>query len=249
MSTEHEWPEGYDLIKLQSVDSTNSYAARVVPEIHRPTWIIAHEQTSGRGRSGRTWIGRNGNLTATLIYRPDCDPPAAALRSFVAANALFDALARYVPSESLSVKWPNDVLLAGAKVAGILLESSGSAGRVDWLAVGIGVNLNQAPNAEVGMHLRPTCLGDHGPSVAPLDFLGSLAVAFHSEEQFLVKDGFEPVREKWLSRAARIGQEIRARTAREEISGVFETLDQVGNLVLRTAEGHRTLAAADVFFD
>ena len=139
------WPADFARLDLDEVDSTMSEARRRVSSIDRPTWILAKRQTEGRGRRGKPWLQTEGNLVATLIYRPYATPAEAAKRSFLAANALFEALSIYVDRSKLSLKWPNDVMLNRGKVAGILLESSGSGAYVDWLSVGIGVNLASAP--------------------------------------------------------------------------------------------------------
>ncbi|MBQ1204111.1 MAG: biotin--[Loktanella sp.] len=111
------WPAGYGRVVLDTVDSTMAEAARRAALIDQPTWIMAHHQTAARGRRGRAWQSPAGNLNATLIFKPDASAAEAARRSFLAANALYAALAIYVPAEKLSLKWPNDVLLSGGKVA------------------------------------------------------------------------------------------------------------------------------------
>ncbi len=224
-------------------------AARRAPLIDRPTWIMARRQTAGRGRRGRVWEQPAGNLAATLIFRPNATPAEAARRSFLAANALFEALAIYVSRDGLAQKWPNDVLLNGGKVAGILLESSGSGPYVDWLSVGIGVNLAHAPEGLEGVPFQPVSLrGEGGSPVAPEVFLTVLASNFATQEEKLRQFGFARIREDWLRNAARLGEVITARTGREEVSGIFDTVDGDGNLVLITGKGPRTISAADVFF-
>ena len=126
---------------LDAVDSTNAEAARLAPTLLKPTWIMARRQTAARGRRGRPWEMPPGNFAATLVMRPGGHPTWAALRSFVAANAVYATLDMYARDASLALKWPNDVLLSGGKVAGILLESTGKGKTVDWLSIGIGVNL------------------------------------------------------------------------------------------------------------
>ena len=123
-------------------------ASRRAGELSYPTWIMAHEQLDARGRRGRAWSNPKGNLSATLLMKPLCTAQAAAQRSFVAANALLEALSIYIDRRKISLKWPNDVLINGGKVAGILLESSGRGPFVDWLSVGIGVNLSYAPDID-----------------------------------------------------------------------------------------------------
>ncbi len=208
-----------------------------------PLWVLARRQTAAKGRRGRVWHMPAGNFAASLVMRPGDAPAQLALRSFVAALALRDALALHVAA--LALKWPNDVLLAGDKVAGILLESTGGA-----LIIGIGVNLAAAPapDAVEPGALRPTALADHGVTVTPEDFLTPLAAAFAQWEARFVRDGFDPIRTAWLAHAARLGEQITARTPRDTFTGRFDTVDSAGNLVLATATGRITLPAADVHF-
>ena len=223
-------------------------AARLAPELSGPTWIMAQRQTAGRARRGRHWIDPAGNFAATLVMRPAEAPMTRALRSFVAALALYDALTKVIgDSVPLSLKWPNDVLLNGGKLAGILLES----GARDYLAVGVGVNLLAAPAAgtvEAGSH-RPVSLHDEsGTSIAPLDFLDLLAPAFARWERQLTEQGFAPLRKAWLARAAHLGDQITVRAGNATWHGRLETLDEHGALVLHTPDGRRTITAGEVFF-
>lgn len=243
------WPEGYGRVVLDSVDSTMAEAARRAALLERPTWIMARTQTAARGRRGRAWVTPDGNLNATLIFKPEASPAEAARRSFMAANALYAALSLYVDPDKLSQKWPNDVLLRERKVAGILLESTGSGPFVDWLSIGFGVNLITTPKGVDTPQVAPTCLTDAGGApVAPEDFLTNLADAYATQEDKLAYFGFDRIRKDWLGNAARLGEVITARTGREDITGVFDTVDQDGNLVLITGTGPRAIAAADVFF-
>ena len=168
------WPEGYGRRVLEEVDSTLSEAARIAPDLAGPEWIMARRQSAARGRRGRAWIAPEGNLSATLVMRPEGGLASAALRSFVAALALHDAVADVLGhGEGLALKWPNDVLLNGGKLAGILLESSGAAGGITHLAIGIGVNLAAAPAPEaVEPHaVRPVSLaGECGVRISPEAF-------------------------------------------------------------------------------
>jgi BirA family biotin operon repressor/biotin-[acetyl-CoA-carboxylase] ligase len=238
------WPEGYERIVLTSVDSTMAEARRMAPDLARPTWIMAHEQTGGHGRRGQAWKTPCGNFAATLMMRPTGTAGWAALRSFMAANALFETLALSVDRTRLAVKWPNDVLLDGGKVAGILLESTSSGDAVDWLAIGFGVNLAAAPDVP-GAAFPPVAL-DAAPDCET--FLTHLAGHYATEESILERLGFTPIREKWLRTAARLGEVITARTGTTELTGRFETVDEAGRLVLITDDGRRTIAAADVYF-
>lgn len=241
------WPEGYGRVVFDTLDSTLSEAARRAHELTGPLWILADEQTAARGRRGRSWATPKGNFAATLIMRRTDAPGIAALRSFVASLALRRAFVRVTGDESaFALKWPNDVLLNGGKVAGILLENIG-----DHLAIGIGVNLAHAPGAdqvEAGA-LRPVSIvGETGLVISTAKFLDALAAEYALLETQFTTFGFAPIRTAWLAHAARLGEEIVARTMRDETRGVFEDVDQHGCLILRTPKGRVQVTAADVFF-
>ncbi|MFV0515245.1 MAG: biotin--[acetyl-CoA-carboxylase] ligase [Jhaorihella sp.] len=247
-----DWPDGYGLRVLEEVDSTLDEAARIAPALSAPEWILAHRQTAARGRRGRAWANPPGNLAATLVMRPDGPADRVVLRSFVAALALFDACVAVTGrAEGFALKWPNDVLLNGGKLAGILLESVGRAAGVAHLAVGVGVNLAAAPGVdevEEGA-LRPVALASEtGVLVEPEAFLTYLAAAYARHEARFTSFGFEPIRTAWLARAARLGQPITARSAALQTTGVFETVDADGNLVLSTPAGRIAIPAADIYF-
>jgi len=247
-----DWPNGYGKRVLAEVDSTNAEAARIADDLAAPEWILGLKQTAGRGRRGRDWKAPEGNFAATLVMRPSETPDKVALRSFVAALALYDALeAATGRTDWLSLKWPNDVLLKGGKVAGILLESAGLGQGVGHIAIGIGVNLVSAPpRAELeATAMQPVSVfAETGVRLAPEAFLDLLASAYARHEETLRTFGFAPIRELWLARAARIGEVITAKTMRDEVTGTFETVDAQGNLVLKTVKGREVIPAADIFF-
>ncbi|MFD0858408.1 biotin--[acetyl-CoA-carboxylase] ligase [Roseovarius aquimarinus] len=243
------WPEGYARRVLDEVDSTNAEGLRLAKSLAGPTWIFAHRQVAGRGRRGRAWTDPAGNFAASLVLKPAEPPGQAALRSFVAALALHDALSTLVPGAELSLKWPNDVLLSGGKLAGILLEGSGSGRVMDHLVIGIGVNLAEAPPGAEGAVPPVSLRQGTGAEVAPETLLAHLAHAYAARETVFGARGFGPLREAWLARAARLGEEVIARTMRGETRGLFETVDAEGKLVLKTEGGRVAIAAADVFFE
>ncbi len=245
------WPHGYGHLPLASVTSTLDIAAARFAQFAGPTWITAQEQTAARGRRGRAWKNPPGNFAATLVLREPA-PDRAALRSFAAALALDEALTSLTGRpEAFALKWPNDVLLQGGKLAGILLESLAVKGRVEGVAIGIGVNLAAAPPRETLEEgaLPPVSLaGETGLHVTPDDFLEALAPAYARWEAQFAQYGFAPLRCAWLARAARLGAPVTARLPAEEIRGTFETMDETGRLVLSTPQGPRHIAAADIFF-
>lgn len=231
---------------LPQVDSTLTEAARRAADLAGPTWILALRQTAGRGRRGRDWVDPVGNFAATLLMRPTGGAEQAALRSFIASLALYDAItAATGRSAGLALKWPNDVLLNGGKCAGILLESAGDG----HLSIGIGVNLINVPTTvEEGAVPPVSLLGETGTNVTPEEFLNLLAPAFARYEAQFNTYGFAPIRRTWLERAARLGEVITARTGTTEQTGTFETLDETGALILRTSQGQQVISAGEVFF-
>ncbi|MEM8578435.1 MAG: biotin--[acetyl-CoA-carboxylase] ligase [Pseudomonadota bacterium] len=238
-----DFPDGVDRRVLETATSTMEEAARAMP-VPMPTWILALRQTGGRGRRGRAWVMPEGNFAATLVMRAQEPPAQRALRSFVAALALREAMVAVTGrEEAFALKWPNDVLMNGGKVAGILLEGLPQ----DHLAIGIGVNLAHAPAAEqVEEHaVRPVALG---APVTPEAFLTHLAAAYARFEDQFTTYGFAPIRTAWLARAARLGEVITARTPQAETTGTFAGVDETGALALDTAKGRVHIAAAEVYF-
>jgi BirA family transcriptional regulator, biotin operon repressor / biotin---[acetyl-CoA-carboxylase] ligase len=246
------FPEGVDRLILDEIDSTNEEARRRAHEgAVGPVWIMARRQHAGRGRRGAVWRAPEGNLNATLLLRPRMSPAQAALLSFVGCLAVAELLDACAPRAAVAVKWPNDALLDGGKVAGVLLESEGRSGALDWLAVGIGVNLAHRPELPEGERgaFPPVSLRAAGvipPS--PEEALELLAAAFHRRLARFEAEGFAPIRAEWLSRAARLGETVVARLPRETVTGVFAEIDAEGALVLDAPSGRRAIAAAEVHF-
>ena len=247
-----QWPEGYGRRILAEVDSTLNEAVRIAASLPGPEWILARHQTAARGRRGRAWTNPAGNLSCTLVMSPEGAPAQVALRSFVASLALFDAcVAVSGRAAGFALKWPNDVLLNGGKLAGILLESAGTGSGVRHLFIGIGVNLSEVPpvgDLEDGALHPVSLLSETGAAVSPEEFLGELAASYAQYEQQFVTYGFDGIRNAWLARAAKLGEVITARTGTSETTGTFETVDVDGNLVLNTAKGRLCIPAADVYF-
>jgi len=249
VSTRLAWPVGTALKEFDEIDSTNEEARRLASAGARgPIWISAGRQTAGRGRRGRVWESPAGNLAATLLIAPGKPASECAQLSFAAAIAACDAVASFAPAAETRVKWPNDVLADGKKIAGILLESvSGAAGRPAWLAIGVGINLAHFPPETEFPATSLAALGTPAPS--PYDALTQLAAHFAKWYEFWTAQGFAPIHDAWLARAAGLGVRIRARLSHEETSGVFEGIDQTGALILREGHGRtRLISAGEVFF-
>ena len=237
---------------FNELDSTNAEARRRAEAGGPgPLWIAARRQTSGRGRRGRAWESGQGNLAATLLMTSSRPAGEAAQLSFVAALGVRDLAARFVPEAIIALKWPNDVLIGGAKAAGILIES----GRRDdgdlWLAIGIGVNLVSAPEgldypaASLAEHLGPHAARPPTPEEALVILSDSISIWLDIWE----RDGFEPLRAEWTRHAAGLGGRCVARVGDRSIEGVAEAMDADGALVLRLASGElQRITAGDVFF-
>lgn len=236
----------------ESLDSTNTHALRQAPVTPGPAWFLALEQTAGKGRRARPWVSPRGNLHATLLLHPTEPAAEVALRSFAAALALRDALVTVTDLPgAFALKWPNDVLLNGGKLAGILLESTSSGQGIAHLAIGFGVNLIACPDpaqVEEGA-LRPvSLLGETGLRIPPEVFLTHLAAAYALWEATFLAQGFAPLRKAWLLHAARLGEVIRARTGTTTRVGTFETIDDTGALILNEPDARHAIPAAEVFF-
>lgn len=242
-------PAGYAVASFEEIDSTNEEARRRAALGERgPMWIWAKRQAAGRGRRGRAWESPEGNLMATLLIAPGVSAPEAARLSFVAALAVHDFVAACAPRAAVRVKWPNDVLIEGKKVAGILLESSGDAGvdALPWLAIGVGINLVHPP-AEA--QYPATTVGAHGRAPSPAEALAELAEAWETRFRTWRVSGFAAIREAWLAVAAGLGQPIDVRLPSETLHGRFETLMTDGALSLLLPDGsRRAITAGEVFF-
>jgi len=243
-----DWPAGVGRIALPEIDSTNAEGFR---RRGGPVWILAGYQTAGRGRRARPWVSPPGNFHATLVLHPAEAAEFVALRSFIAAIALREAFVALTGlPDAFKLKWPNDVLLNGGKVAGILLESSGLGTPAATLCIGIGVNLIAAPDAaqiEPGAVPPVSLLADTGKRLTPEALLAAIAPAYARWDAVFINEGFAPIRAEWLTHAARLGEVIRARTGDVLRHGVFDTIDPRGNLILHMADGPVAIPAADVF--
>lgn len=240
-------------IFLDAVTSTNDYAATLI-ERGEPTpfWVSAKSQTAGRGRRGRHWVSIAGNLYCTGVYPALKTPQVTGHLSFVAAIALIETLKDYVKADTLSIKWPNDVLIKGAKCAGILLEA-----RKDKILIGVGVNLMSAPSdtpypaSSVIDHIPHDVLSNPEPKVPnPETVLAVFASRFDDWYKKLIVNGFSPIREKWLSHAAHIPGNVTVHLANESFTGESIGLGANGELQVRLLNGTmRNIHAGDVFFN
>lgn len=237
------------IVVLDEIDSTNAEARRRAEAGEAgPVWLVGLRQTSGRGRRGRAWETGEGNLAATLLFRTDKPPAEAAQVSFVAALAVADMLAQYVPASLVSLKWPNDPLLGGLKVSGILIESGASPRGGLWIAAGVGVNLARKP---IDSERPATSIATYReiPPPRPTEAIEALAGAFERWFRTWGALGFPAIADAWTARAHGLGEACVARLGNETVEGIAEGLDGDGALRLRLDDGQvRRITAGDVFF-
>ena len=226
---------GVRLVAHDVLGSTNAEALNLARQGERgPFWVTAKRQTAGRGRRGRAWISEPGNLHASLLLTAPAAMEHWPQLSFVAALAIHDAVVEVAADlePHLAIKWPNDLLLRGAKLAGILIEGQGGAA---------------GETHPTDTDYPATDLATAG--ISPEMLLGALAVDMQRRlAQWSRGDGFSSIRTDWLARAAGLGEEMRVRLVDREIAGRFEALDPAGGLLLRLPNGEvTTIAAGDVF--
>ena len=234
------FPKAWPIVRFDEIDSTNEEARRrAIAGDMGPAWLVARSQSAGRGRLGRQWDSPEGNLFATGLLSYPGSAAQAALASFAAGLAVIDA-AKMAGAETaaLRLKWPNDVLADGAKMAGILIET-GSAGGTLWMAAGFGVNVKTAP-AVPGR--ATACLTDlpGAGGVTAERLLGALDIAFRARLSRLAAEGFQPVRADWLAKAAYLGERVSVPQGADRVEGVMKDLDEDGALVVELADGSLT---------
>lgn len=241
-------------LRLPETGSTNADALRLAANGEAgPLWVLADRQTGGRGRSGRPWISPQGNLHATLLVTLWGEPREMPRLSLLAGVALWNAVAE--PNASpyrtpgaglpLQLKWPNDLLIGGAKCAGILIETAAVPSRPTRVAIGFGVNVASAPSIEG----RPTTsLKAEGIDTAPADLLTRLDRAMRDcFERLTSHEGFADMCQGWLKRSIPLGSPLTVNAGNSLHQGTFAGLDATGALLLKTATGNlKVISHGDV---
>jgi BirA family biotin operon repressor/biotin-[acetyl-CoA-carboxylase] ligase len=244
---------GYRLVSFETIGSTNEEAAaRGRAGDTGPLWIVSPHQSGGRGRRGGSWQTPSGNLAASLLLATAVPPATAATLGFVAGLALAQALDRCVLADHahpspFGLKWPNDVVVEGAKLSGILLETEQRADLSRFVVIGIGVNTAHAPE---GLPYPAVSLASLGHHVSAEMLFAALSAEWVEVMDLWAEGrGFPAIRNLWLRRAAGAGREIVVRTGQETLWGTFETLDEMGQLVVRLRDGSlRQVTAGEVHF-
>ena len=241
------------VVQVEATQSTNDDAMRLARDgDDGPLWVVAREQKGGRGRHGRTWHSPPGNLYASLLLVEPCTPDVAPQLGFVAGVALVEAVNAILAEKGrhkplVLLKWPNDLLSGGAKLSGISLEATRRLDGAFACVIGIGVNCRSHP-ADLpypAAHLS----GIAGCDVSPTDLHPLLDRAIMSWIQRWDRGRhFTIVRDAWLASAAGRGGPVKVALLNRTVEGTFETVDETGRLLVRTAAGLVTVDAGDVHF-
>jgi BirA family biotin operon repressor/biotin-[acetyl-CoA-carboxylase] ligase len=238
---------GFALRHLSEVGSTNTVAKEALSEGADRLWIVADVQTAGRGRHARGWVSPAGNLHASLALADPCPQHAMPLMGFVAGVALARAVRSLAPHLGLRacLKWPNDLLIEGAKASGILLEAAPASGGRQGLVIGMGVNVVEAPD---GLDQPATALALHAPDATRAALFSALSAEMAEALALFDRGkGFPALREAWLDLALPRGQAMRVRLPAGTLEGRFAGIDATGALLLDTAAGRQSILAGDVF--
>jgi BirA family biotin operon repressor/biotin-[acetyl-CoA-carboxylase] ligase len=235
----------WTVYQFETLSSTQDIARQYLDEGRQLPFVIrADMQTASRGRSGNKWVSHIGNLLTTIVVPLDkVEIRSAGQYSFLTAVALMDSLAD-CGVDNAQNKWPNDILVDGRKIAGILLESDmGTDGYLNALLIGVGVNIAHAPDGAVFLNefVQPTDAED---------FLSRFLVHIQRNLDMIAADGFASIRQRWLSRAFGIGTEIRVRLPQETFYGEFLGLDEGGALLVKVSgeDKLRVIHSGEVFF-
>lgn len=225
-------------LTFSDIDSTNAEALRQAANGEQgPIWIDAETQHAGRGRLGRNWVSLSGNLHTSYLFQPDAPLPALAGLSLVSGIALFDAIADCLGGvpDVCQLKWPNDVLLDGAKVAGILIESSNVNGKV-LVVIGFGVNVTAAPDHIEAPTTTLAVLRDVPPSIDDVRLALSRQLG-HWIGVWNGGRGFGEIRSAWLERGPDLGTPLTVKRSNDMQSGPFAGLDSQGGLLVQDSTG------------
>ncbi|RAI44789.1 biotin--[acetyl-CoA-carboxylase] ligase [Rhodoplanes roseus] len=233
-------------LAFDELDSTNAEALRRARAGESgPLWITAARQTAGRGRRGRAWTSTPGNLFASLLLRDPAPIPEASQISFVAALAVYDAVGAVAPTLAgrLTLKWPNDVLCGGRKLAGILVEGETRHG----LTVVVGIGINCAHHPDDTLYPATDLAAEGEPASADAVFAALAAAMQVRLAEWDRSRGFATTRTAWLARGPAPGTPLVVRFEGTETAGCFESVDEHGNLLISGDEGVQKIAAGDVF--
>jgi BirA family biotin operon repressor/biotin-[acetyl-CoA-carboxylase] ligase len=240
MISSPDWLKNYDLLTFETVDSTNTEALRLVKKGVRGNFVVlARQQTGGRGRSSKEWISADGNLYATILLESKLAISVCPQLSFLIANAIYDSIeffaSRQHKSLKIELKWPNDILINGKKIAGILLESINIQGKNN-IVIGIGVNIAQTPAI---LQDQASSLYDEGIKFSNSEeFLNVLVNNFDLlYKEWCASQNFTKIRENWMKHAYSLGQVVSIDNGVQRVSGIFKDIAMDGAIRLQLTSG------------
>ncbi len=231
-------PDAYKLIAYDELGSSNDEAKLIANDADDKTILWTKIQTKGHGRRNNEWKSPLGNLYTSIILKPDIKPIDAGNLSFTVAICLYRTLRTFMKDADIGLKWPNDVLVNGKKISGILLETEIQDNKLNWIVIGVGLNIISSPS-DVGISISDV--------IDPPDIEEVIEVFYHNLDACLQLSLAE-VREEWLDNAIRIGENIIVRLPRKELTGIFKGLDNDCRLILSTDAGDVLISSGDVFY-
>lgn len=244
-----DWYQYYNIAIFDSIDSTNEEAKRIANTGNSGNYVIwAKSQTKGRGRSGNSWYSPKGNIYLSILLRPDFEVSKLSQLPFLVAVALGKTIKKFIPADKgLTYKWPNDILIEGKKAAGILIESSLTNNNVNWLVIGVGINLCDEPDLK---NYLSTSLIKEGAKIPTIDmFVHELMQSFQFYLLQWTKEGFEDIRKEWLKNSIPKGAVITAKYTGNRVSGTFEGIDDKGNLQMQLSNNQTIMiSSGEVFY-
>lgn len=246
------WLQSFQLLILDEVDSTNEEAKRIAASDSSPSHLViwSRKQTSGKGRYGRQWESEDGNLFMTIILPRTGSIQDMGQLSFVSSLAvegsIVELATKYNLNVDIKVKWPNDVLVNNKKIAGILLETAGLNN--EFIIIGIGVNVSSSPQ---NLKDKATNLFNEGFYFTEANFmLGFIMTNFVKHYHQWLTNDFRVIRDQWLLKAAKVGENITVQTYQSRVSGEFIDIDFNGAIRIKVASGQIcSVYSGEVFFD
>ncbi|QSZ28117.1 biotin--[acetyl-CoA-carboxylase] ligase [Aceticella autotrophica] len=230
---------GKNYIHLESISSTNDYAKEIASKAENGTIVVSEEQTSGRGRLGRKWVSEKGQgLWMSIILKPELTPQSSVKLTQVAAVSVVNAIIETIELNA-SIKWPNDIIINGKKICGILTEMNAELDRVNYVIVGIGLNVNMNKFPDDLKDKATSLFIETGKKIDRKKLTASIINNFEKYYYIFLKEGFEPIRISCLKHSVTIGSEVRVISGKNEFNGKAVDIDNDGNLIIEIGDGSR----------
>jgi len=236
---------GKNVVYFETIDSTNSYGKKLVNENAADgTVIVADIQTSGRGRKNRSWLSHSGGLWFSIILYPNIPPQNGMLVTMAISVSIAQAIKETIGIEPI-IKWPNDLIINGKKVCGVLTEIDAEMDRINYSVVGVGINVNNEINDEI-KDIATSLSLENKSRVSRVDLLRNILKKFDENYQYLTSDNHKIIRDLWHSFSDIIGKKIQVAGEKEIFEGVVSDIDDSGCLILETDVGKVRVITGDI---